>query len=210
VCTNFNLRDSKSEGRELRRKVTRLEKALFLAKQVPADTESELCRLQQDLSAAVALNIEHKNSIDYLHNLRVDESLSDNSLFLFNTSKNHYKTETELCVMKLLNENVDVAHVPKVIKIVAELCGKTNIDGVPSERRVRDVNHQKLSTSYRQIENTLQKEENTTLQSGETGKRGDTYMGYHLREHSGKNWVIGLREMSDKSAETTIDTLKEI
>jgi hypothetical protein len=72
--------------------------------------------------------------IVYLHNLREDESLSDNSLVLFNTSKNHYKTETELCVMKLLDENVGVAHVPKVIMSVAELCGKTNIDRKKSAR----------------------------------------------------------------------------
>jgi hypothetical protein len=55
----LNLKGSMSEGRELRRKVKRLEKALFLARQVAADTESEMCRLQQDLSAAVAINIEH-------------------------------------------------------------------------------------------------------------------------------------------------------
>jgi hypothetical protein len=50
----------------------------------------------------------------------------------------------------------------------------------------------------------------TTPQSDETRKHGDIYEVYSVRDEEQKEWVLGLRDMSDKISATCLDTLKSI
>ena len=63
-----------------------------------------------------------------------------------------------------------------------------------------------LSISYKQMAE-LKDEESTTLMSDETRKQGDVY---EIRDQTGKNWVLGLKEMVNKSSQSCLDTLKSI
>jgi hypothetical protein len=45
----------------------------------------------------------------------------------------------------------------------------------------------------------LKDEESTTLMSDETRKQGDVYEIFAVRDQTGKNWVLGLKEMVKKS-----------
>ena len=52
------------------------------------------------------------------------------------------------CFFALLDENVAMERIPKVIKSVARLCGKTDIDRLPSESTVRAMNTRRLGLSH--------------------------------------------------------------
>ena len=56
----------------------------------------------------------------------------------------------------------------------------------------------------------LKYEESTTLMSYETRKQGDVYEIFAVRDQTGKNWVLGLKEMVNKSSQSCLDTLKSI
>ena len=58
---------------------------------------------------------------------------------------------------------------------------------------------QRLSISHDHLAEVLSKEENTTLQSDETRKSGESFEVYAARDKSQKEWILGLRDISDKS-----------
>jgi hypothetical protein len=46
--------------------------------------------------------------------------------------------------------------------------------------------------------------------SDETRKQGDVYEIFAVRDQTGKNWVLGLKEMVNKSSQSCLNTLKSI
>ena len=117
---------------------------------------------------------------------------------MFDTDSNSYTPSFNLCVMNLLSFGVGVHHVNNVIKSVGNLCGKT-IDHFPSVRTINRIGDQRLSISYKQMAE-LKDEESTTLMSDETRKQGDVYEIFAVRDQTGKNWVLRLKEMVKKSS----------
>ncbi|XP_070177757.1 uncharacterized protein, partial [Littorina saxatilis] len=92
---------------------------------------------------------------------------------------------------------------------VAELCGN-KLTTLPYVRTIDIIGDQRLSLSYRHIEESLSTTKDTTLQSDETRKYGDTYEVFAIRDADKKEWVLGLREMVDKIADTCLDTFRTI
>ena len=56
----------------------------------------------------------------------------------------------------------------------------------------------------------LADKEGTTLYTDETRKFGKTYNVYVVTDDTKQPFMLGLREMSNKSAQTCLDTFKEI
>jgi len=111
--------------------------------------------------------------------------------------------------MNLLSEGVGVKHVNKVIEHVAQFCGKT-VTQLPSERTINRIGDQRVGISYFQISEEVGTKKNTTLQSDETRKSGSCYEVFSVRDSDEKEWVIGLKDMIDKSSSNCLETLKVI
>ncbi|KAH3721064.1 hypothetical protein DPMN_063979 [Dreissena polymorpha] len=127
----------------------------------------------------------------------------------FETETNTLTANTQLCVMNLLSEGVGVNHVKKVIKHVAQFCGRT-VEKLPSVRTINRIGDQRAGVAYMHISEELGCEKDTTLQSDETRKSGSCYEVFSVRDSSEKEWVIGLKDMINKSSDNCLATLKLI
>ena len=72
------------------------------------------------------------------------------------------------------------------------------------------MNIQRLVLAKKQLDSTLPEKENTTLYTDETSKGGHRYGGFALSDSDGNYALLGLREMSTKSAQDTLSTFKDI
>ena len=66
-----------------------------------------------------------------------------------------------------------------------------------------------VAVSHLQLE-TLINSNNLSLQSNETPKFGECYESCIADADDGSSYLLGMRHMADKSAQTCLDTLKEI
>ena len=148
--------------------------------------------------------VELKQSLDYLESLMENERLN-----LFDKYTMSYTPETQMCIYGLLDLDVAMEHVPKVISKVATLCGKTDIDRLPAESTVRAMNSSRLALSHMQLAEVLPAKEDVTL-SDETPDRGMTVEGFNIADEEGTLYVLGLREMANKKGQTTLNTFKQI
>lgn len=144
-------------------------------------------------------------SIDYMQSLLNDIP----EMQLYDDTAGKYTNETALCVMNLTDMKVPVERVGPVIKEVSKLCGKT-VDRVPSAATVNRIVDSKLAVSQKQIGTVLKTKEKTTLYTDETRKYGKCMQTYVLTDHEQNSYILGLREMVDKSGQSTLDTFKEI
>ena len=149
--------------------------------------------------------VEKNLSISYLEN-EVFQAQESNNII---TTDNHgaFNSSVVKCVMELLDAKVSVHQVSPVINAVGELCGKS-FSSLPSVTTINRINDRRASIAREQLSN-VSNEKNTTLQSDETRKYGDTYETFCLNT-SNKEYILGVREMSDKSANSCIETLEEI
>ena len=69
---------------------------------------------------------------------------------------------------------------------------------------------EKVVVSNIQVGRELEKTERTTLYSDETRKFGKTYNSYFISDQNENVYMLGLSEMNNKAALTTLDTFKEI
>ncbi|KAK3094747.1 hypothetical protein FSP39_005715 [Pinctada imbricata] len=99
--------------------------------------------------------------------------------------------------------------VGNVIKEVMSLCGKQP-NAVPSESTVNRIVDSKLAVAHKQISDVLLEKKNTTLYTDETKKYGKCIQTYVLTDEDQTSYLLGLREMFNKSGQSTLDTLKEI
>lgn len=143
-------------------------------------------------------------SIEYLESLLNDEK----EFSLFN-EKGHLINESEMCIFNLLSAKVGIRHVGDVFKAVGKMFGK-HIDRLPNEKTIQNINDRMLALSLRQISDEFVQNEETTLYTDETTKLGTKISGYHASDKQGNFWVLGLRELSNKSSKVTLDVFKEI
>ena len=107
----------------------------------------------------------------------------------------------------LLDAKVSVHQVSPVINAVGDLCGKS-FSSLPSVTTINRINDRRASIAREQLSN-VSNERNTTLLSDETRNYGDTYETFCLNT-SNKEYILGVREMADKSANSCLDTLGEV
>ena len=144
-------------------------------------------------------------TIDFLEEIINDD---DNTITLYDKLSKYYSTEAQECVMNLTDVGVSSRSVGKVIEEVSKLCGKT-VDRVPSRHTVDRINTQKVAVVQTQL-HSIQSKTNTTLYTDETSKFGKSYGVYVISDSEKNTYILGLREMSSKSAKTTLDTFNEI
>ena len=70
--------------------------------------------------------------------------------------------------------------------------------------------HSKTLLSQKQLSLTLPEKESATLMTDETSKFGKKYCAFITSDEEQNSYLLGLREMSDKSARSTLNTFKEI
>ena len=148
---------------------------------------------------------EANESIDYLQLLLNDSA----EIPLFDTVAQKYTTDTAECVMNLTDLKVPSEKVGEVIKAVATLCGKT-INRVPAPSTVNRIADSKIAVAQRQTASTLKDKPETTLYTDETRKYGRSLQSYIVTDEESNSYLLGLREMVDKSGQSALDTLKEI
>ncbi|XP_062613591.1 uncharacterized protein LOC134275330 [Saccostrea cucullata] len=164
------------------------------------ELEAENNKLKTDYSECVS-------SIDYLEQLLADDG--DNTVVLYDESKREYTKDAVKCIMNLTDLKVPSQKVGPVIKEVAELCGKVP-NQLPSRTTVDSVVDRKLSVAQKQLSLTLKQKQHTTLYTDETRKYGKTMQSYIVTDDDQTSYVIGLREMFNKSGLCTLDTFKDI
>jgi hypothetical protein len=111
--------------------------------------------------------------------------------------------------MNLLSEGVGVHHINNVMTHVANLCG-TTLSKLPSISTIIRIGDQRASVSYLHMDEELSSKEHTTLQSDETRKHGDVYEVFSVRDKDQKEWILGLKEMKDKSSDSCLSTLTQV
>lgn len=204
----------KTNVQELQKEVKTLKKDLAVSEKEKQDLKrvieesrtKESVKIEFEETSLVQENKKLKESLSYVENLLQDEN--SNVIDTLNAD-NTYSSETTLCVMNLLSEGVGVHHVNNVLTHVANMCGKT-LSTLPSISTINRMGDQRVSLSYKHFSEELTQKADTTLQSDETRKHGDVYEVYSVRDNDAKEWVLGLRDMADKSSATCLETLKAI
>lgn len=97
-----------------------------------------------------------------------------------------------------LNYGVATRSVGPVIREVAALCGK-KLNSLPSCQTVDNFVDRKLAVAQKHIGAVMKNKEDTTLYSDETRKHGHTYQSYLLTDDQQNSYLLGLREMVNKS-----------
>ena len=206
-------RESSIEVRDARRKI----EDLAIHKNVQVAMVGEIDQLKKE-SVKLENVIINKDkeinelqlSTDYLESLLADAKVGDKSAFLFDHSSHSYTPETTMAVLNLIDQNVALERIPKVLVATADLFGKQIVGPVPSEATVRDMNHRRLALSHLHLADILPSKTNTTLLSDETPDRGGTFEGFHIADEDGQTYVVGLREMPNKASKTILNTFQEI
>ena len=128
---------------------------------------------------------------------------------IYDDEKKSYKPELQMCVHSLLENHVSTARVAPVIEACLKLGGKT-ANKLPSATTVNNMNVQRLVLAQKQLAEEVSTKEHLTIETDETSKYGTKYGVFAVRDDEGRGYVLGLREMTTKSGQDTLQTLKEI
>lgn len=85
-----------------------------------------------------------------------------------------------------------------------------NPNAIPSTRTVNTIVDSKIAVSQKQLGTVLSKKEDSTIYTDETRKYGKTLEAYLVTDSEQNCYLLGLREMLNKSGVCTLDTFKEI
>ena len=166
---------------------------------------SENVELINDLKEKEKALKERDISIGYLANL-----LEDNTeIVLFDEESKCFTPECMSCIMNLDQYNIANHHIGSVIKEVLKVAGITP-NRIPSRQTVDNIVASKCVVSQKHLSSVLADKTETTLYTDETRKFGHTYNAFIVTDEEKRPYLLGLREMANKSAKTTLDTLKEI
>ncbi|XP_033730479.1 uncharacterized protein LOC117319875 [Pecten maximus] len=135
--------------------------------------------------------------------------LDECDLHVYDHQSNTFTPELVECAMNLTNLKVATHNVGPVIREVSSLCGKIP-NRLPSRTTVDNMVDRKVSLSQKQLGTVLSAKEETTLYTDETRKHGHTYQSYLITDKDKNSYLLGLREMENKSGQCTLDTMKEI
>ena len=205
----------KQQRTVLQAKVVKLNQVVNQNQKQVVSMKNEISSLKkqiEELSCEIASksSLVEKVSALEVDNTYLKDLLDDSSVLeLYDHSSEKYKTETLHCVMNLTTMGVASRNVGPVIKEVCKLCGKQP-DRVPSKSSVERFSDAKIIVSQKQISEVLVDQSDTSLMTDETSKYGKKYGTYIISDKDKNSYFLGLREMSDKSAKTTLGTFKEI
>ncbi len=160
--------------------------------------------LVQENSELKKANKELHDSVDLLE-AREEESPV---VCLFEQTK-RFTLKTVECIMNLDGLNIANKSIPHAIREVLKLVDKVP-NRVPSRQTIDNYARAKGVVSRKQLAEVLPEKEHTTLYTDETRKFGKTYNVYIATDANLDSFLLGLREMSNKSAKTCMDTFEEI
>ena len=145
-----------------------------------------------------------QENVSYLQQL-----LEDNcELTLYNKVQQSYCPELVRTVWDLHNLSVPTRSAGDVIKSITSICGRT-VDRVPCKATVDNMVKAKVVVSQDHVAGSLADKKDTTLMTDETSKFGHKYIFAAVSDQT-NSYLLGLREMSNKSSQTTLDTFQEI
>lgn len=142
---------------------------------------------------------------DYLLNM-LDE---DVEMKLFDEDSGSYTPKVRECIMKLTSLNVATKNIPPVIETVLGLANKV-ANKLPSRQTVDNIVCEKVAIGQKHIGMKLGQKKNLCLYGDETRKKGKTYQTFLASNEEKEVFFLGLRDMHNKAASTTMDTFKEI
>lgn len=184
----------------------RLTDAQFKLSAVKGKLESKIRKLETELARYKSWSQELE--------LRV-KALEEEQFLQQVSNQVHAKeggTVTNNCretIISLLDQGIPYGRVNDVMKLVLRFAGMELVDSV-SPRTVSRISDERLALSQVHLAVALPSKSSTTLSHDETRKFGDTYQTFNLHDKEGNSYVLGLREMADKSARTTLDCFKEV
>lgn len=200
--TSVKLTEKKTETQEQLLEMTKSENSRL--SNLLLEKERKIAELVSEKNNVMITNNELIKKNDYLMNL-IDEN---EPLQIFDEETNQFKPELINCVMELQNCNISVANIPKAIRAVSSLCGRTP-NHVPSASTINRINDMRVSVALKQMED-ISMSENLTLYTDETSKFGKSFEVFAITDENKESYLLGLREMFCKSSHTVLDTLKEI
>ena len=105
--------------------------------------------------------------------------------------------------------NVSINNVESVIRAVLRLA-QSECERLPKRTMITELTVESHTLAQAQLAEALCNTEDATLHSDGTNKFGHKYSGYQVSTSTGDSYTLGLREMCNGSAQTTLDTLNEI
>jgi hypothetical protein len=183
---------------KLERKFTSIQRNCNDAMTQANEKSATIDRLKSELN-------DSQQTIDYFHDL-----LQDNKdINIFDEQSRAYTPEYRNLVMNVSGYNVATENINSVINESLKLVGK-RLAQTPTRKTIDNIVTEKVVVSNIQVGRELEKKERTTLYSDETRKFGKTYNSYFISDQNKNVYMLGLREMNNKAASTTLDTFKEI
>ena len=201
-------KELKKKEKEREKLMAALEDTVNEGKEVIANLRSENVDLVRECAELNAENTLLKQSVDFL------QSLLQENVPLHLKSRDGqgegFTPETIHCVMDLLKTGVSSSQVKGVISTVAKLCRrKVTIDQLPSRSSVDNIRIRALAVAQTQLAD-LASEDNMTLYTDETTKKGTKVMAYGITTKNKETKVLGIKQMVTKSAKDTLDTLCKV
>lgn len=113
--------------------------------------------------------------------------------------------------MDLLDCGLSFEKVGPAIKNVLCMCGlRSKDDRYPKKDYVSNCNMRRLAISQVQTAEICTAAANQTLYTDETRKFGETFSSFITTDENKTPFLLGLKQMSNKAAQTQLDTLKSI
>jgi hypothetical protein len=149
-----------------------------------------------------------------MENVQILQDLQEGIVDLTVKSQNGrytFDTNTDVCVMDLLDCGIAYEKVSHAIKSVMHMCGlKSRNDVYPKKYYVANCNQRKLSVSHRHTAEICSENEHQTLYFDETRKQGETFASFITTDENRSLYLLGLKQMANKAAQTQLDTFKII
>lgn len=219
VDTCSSVSGVQEENKKLKKNVIQLEqKNVVFKAQVQEHLElnskltsnnDELLHFVKDALQAEKNERDLETSLHYYETLLNDAAASDADVQIFDNDTGKYTPALTQCVMELTNCNVSSHNVPKVIESVLKMIGK-RANRLPVRSTVENISRCKLVVAQKQISDVVPQAMDTTIYADETRKRDSTYNAFLVTDEHKNPYLLGIREMANKSGATTLETLNEI
>ena len=169
---------------------------------------SELLTWKMNLWIKIKKIRDLEESLQYLQDILNDNN-NERELVVFDNKSKQYTPQLKQCVYEILQNNVSASKVSMVINSVLKMVNITP-NKLPCRTSVLDMNIQRLYLAHAQLSDVFAKDEHTVLLTDETSKFGQTFMGYEACDSEGNYWVLGLRDIENKSASDTLKVFNQI
>ncbi|WAR06000.1 LOW QUALITY PROTEIN: hypothetical protein MAR_021369 [Mya arenaria] len=157
-------------------------------------------------NAALQMDNDNLNaSVTYVESL-VNET---EPIEFMDSEKNAYSNSLVECAINLTNLKVATRNVGPVFKVVAKFCGK-NVKNIPSRQVIDTFVDRKLAITQKHVGIAAAASSYTTLYTDETRKHGHTYETYIISDDKQNSYILGLREMANKSKITNTNVASKV